>query len=65
MYILIHNSKGSFSIDLPESFKQINIVSIYSSEEENDGNNDEPKQNQTEETVPVPEKPVESVEPKE
>jgi len=36
MYILIHNSKGSFSIDLPESFKQINIVSIYSSEEESD-----------------------------
>ena len=36
MYILIHNSKGSFSIDLPESFKQINIASIYSSEEEND-----------------------------
>ncbi len=35
MYILIHNSKGSFSIDLAESFKQINIVSIYSSEEEN------------------------------
>jgi CheY-like chemotaxis protein len=36
MYILIHNSNGSFSIDLPESFNQINIVSIYSSEEEND-----------------------------
>jgi hypothetical protein len=36
MYILIHNSKGSFSIDLPESFKQINIVSIYAIEEEND-----------------------------
>jgi len=36
MYILIHNSKNSFSIDLSESFKQINVVSIYSSEEEND-----------------------------
>lgn len=36
MYILIHYSKGSFSINLPESFKQINIESIYSTEEEND-----------------------------
>jgi CheY-like chemotaxis protein len=36
MYILIHNSKGSFSIDLSESFKQINIKSIYSNELEND-----------------------------
>lgn len=36
MYILIHNSKNSFPIDLSESFEQINVVSIYSSEEEND-----------------------------
>lgn len=36
MYILIHNSKGSFSIDLPYSFKQINILSVYSSQDEND-----------------------------
>jgi CheY-like chemotaxis protein len=36
MYILIHNSTGSFSIDLPEYFKQININSIYSIVEEND-----------------------------
>jgi hypothetical protein len=36
MYILIHNSKNSFSINLPESFNQINIESIYSVKEEND-----------------------------
>jgi hypothetical protein len=40
-------------------------VEDSSSEEENEGNNDEPKQNQTEETVPAPEKPVESVKPQE
>ncbi len=36
MYILIHNSEGSFAIDLPELFKQINILSIYYDEDVND-----------------------------
>ncbi|MBK8626363.1 MAG: hypothetical protein IPN86_12615 [Saprospiraceae bacterium] len=36
MYILIHNSKGSFSIELSETFKQVNIASFYSMQEECD-----------------------------
>lgn len=34
MYILLHNSKASFSIELPEAFKQLNIASFYSIKEE-------------------------------
>lgn len=36
MYILIHNSKGSFSIELPAAFIQVNISGIYSIKEEDD-----------------------------
>lgn len=36
MYILIHNSINSFSVQLPEDFKQINIAGFYTVKKEND-----------------------------
>ena len=36
MYILLHNSNKTFSVELPEAFIQINTKDFYSSKDEND-----------------------------